>query len=79
MMNTMGDGGGLFLALLGLGFAFWLCIWLPASMAASRGRSVLGWLLLTLMFSPFLTILALLVLGPTVEMALAQHQTKRGA
>lgn len=51
-------------------FLFWISIWVPATMAAERGRSVVGWLLLTLFFSPMITIIALLVLGPTVEKAL---------
>lgn len=51
-------------------FLFWISIWVPATMAAERGRSVFGWLLLTLFFSPMITIIALLVLGPTVEKAL---------
>ncbi len=72
----MGDTtGGFGLLLLGV-FVFWLCLWLPASMAADRGRSVLGWLLLTLMFSPILTIIALLVLGPTVERVLSRRERR---
>lgn len=57
-------------------FLFWISIWVPATMAAERGRSVLGWLLLTLFFSPMITIIALLVLGPTVEKALARLKNK---
>ncbi|THD83169.1 hypothetical protein E7811_11530 [Aliigemmobacter aestuarii] len=63
-------------ALLALAFGFVLYIWLPASMAAHRGRSSLGWVILTLIFSPFITIIALLVLGPTVEKTLARMQRK---
>lgn len=51
-------------------FLFWISIWVPATMAAERGRSVLGWLLMTLFFSPVISIIALLVLGPTVETSL---------
>lgn len=70
------DGTLLLGLLLALAFTFWLYIWLPASMAADRGRSSLGWVFLTIIFSPIITIIALLVLGPTVEMALARMQKK---
>lgn len=70
------DGGGLFVI---FAVVFWFCIWLPASMAASRGRSVVGWLFLTLVFSPVFTILALLVLGPTVRQVLREERRKRAA
>lgn len=70
------DGMAVFGMLLALAFAFWLYIWLPASMAADRGRSSLGWVFLTIICSPVITIVALLVLGPTVEMALARMQKK---
>ncbi|TQD33262.1 hypothetical protein FKW81_14770 [Rhodobacter capsulatus] len=66
-----GTAGGIGVILI-LAFIFWLYIWLPASMAADRGRSSVGWVILTLLFSPFITIIALMVLGPTVEMALAR-------
>lgn len=57
-------------------FLFWISIWVPATMAAERGRSVVGWLLLTLFFSPMITIIALLVLGPTVEKALERMRRR---
>ena len=57
-------------------------IWLPAEMAEERGRSVGGWVLLTFLCSPIFTIVALLVLGPTVEMdvesALEREREKQG-
>jgi hypothetical protein len=68
--------GMAFGVVLALALFFWLYIWLPASMAADRGRSTLGWIILTIIFSPFVTIIALLVLGPTVETALARMQRK---
>lgn len=61
--------GGFVVALVALSFAFWLYIWLPGSMAVYRGRSPVGWVILTLVFSPFISIIALLVLGPTFELA----------
>ncbi len=67
--------GGI-VALLALVFVLWLYIFLPASMATSRGRSALGWVVLTLMFSPIITVIALLVLGPTVETVLARERAK---
>lgn len=69
--------GGFFLVVLAIGF--WFCIWLPASMAASRGRSVVGWLFLTLIFSPVFTVLALLVLGPTVRQVLREERRRARA
>ena len=57
-------------------FLFWISIWVPATMAAERGRSVLGWLLLTLFFSPMVTIIAILVLGPTIEKVLERLNRK---
>lgn len=56
---------------LGLYLVGWLYFWLPASMAEDRGRSAFGWVILTLFLSPVVTIIALLVLGPTVETAVA--------
>ena len=72
-MEGMAGGIGVLLMLV---FAFWIYIWLPASMAADRGRSSVGWVILTILFSPFITISALLVLGPTVEMAIARMRRK---
>ena len=71
LADMAGTAGGIGVILI-LAFIFWLYIWLPASMAADRGRSSVGWVILTLLFSPFITIIALMVLGPTVEMALAR-------
>ncbi len=72
-MDWIAGGVGVVLA---LAFFFWLYIWLPASMAANRGRSSLGWVILTILFSPLITIIALLVLGPTAETAIARMQKK---
>lgn len=69
------DGmAGIVGGLLMLGFVFWLYIWLPASMAEKRGRSAFGWVFLTFIFSPFITIIALLVLGSTFENTLAERR-----
>ncbi|SEL29733.1 hypothetical protein [Pacificibacter marinus] len=63
-------------SLVGIVLFLWLivyvCVLLPMSMAAARGRSRLGWLLLTLLFSPFISIIALMVLGPTAELVIAE-------
>lgn len=72
----MGDAMGGLGLILGLVLVIWLYFGLPASMAAVRGRSVLGWTLLTLMFSPVFTIIALMVLGPTIETVLARRQRR---
>jgi hypothetical protein len=44
-------------------FLIWFFIVLPGQMAAKRNRSVIGWILLSLIFSPFIAIIGLLVLG----------------
>ena len=51
-------------ALLLLWF-FW--VRLPAQMARKRGRSALGWVLLTWMLTPLWTIILLLILGDSDE------------
>ena len=54
-------------ALAVLGFMFWFIVWLlfllPADMARDRNRSPFAWVLISLIFSPFLAILLLIVLG----------------
>ena len=44
---------------------FWVRI--PAQMARSRGRSALGWVLLTWMLTPMWTIILLLIVGDSSE------------
>lgn len=44
---------------------FWVRI--PAQMARSRGRSALGWVLLTWMLTPVWTIILLLIVGDSSE------------
>ena len=46
-----------------LAFAVWIYILLPAEMAGNRGRSKLGWVLISLFFSPVIAVVGLLVLG----------------
>ena len=52
------------LLLFALIFGVWLYIFLPAKMAERRGRSAIGWVLISLIFSPLIAIIALWVLGP---------------
>ncbi|WRH63806.1 MAG: hypothetical protein RSE12_05565 [Fuscovulum sp.] len=57
---------GLFFLIVGLAalyIALWLFILLPARMAEARGRSAIGWVLVSLFFSPILAVLLLWVLG----------------
>ncbi len=42
---------------------FWLVILIPAEMAKHRDRSAIIWVLISLLFSPFLAIFLLWVLG----------------
>ena len=51
-------------ALLFLWF-FW--VRLPAQMARNRGRSALGWVLLTWILSPIWTVILLLIVGDSNE------------
>ena len=57
---------GLFVLIFGLAalyFTLWLFILLPARMAEARGRSALGWVLVSIFFSPILACLLLWLLG----------------
>lgn len=58
-------GEVLLLALAGAVFLLWFAVILPAQMAGARGRSGLFWVLISLIGSPVLAILLLLVLGDT--------------
>ncbi len=53
--------------LIAIGMVFCLAIWiwvvLPADMARKRGRSQVGWVLVSLVGNPFLAIILLLLLG----------------
>ena len=49
--------------LLALYLVIWIYILLPARMAETRGRSALGWVLLSVFFSPLLACLLLWLLG----------------
>ncbi len=53
----------LLFGLVALYFVVWVLILLPARMATSRGRSALVWVLVSLLFSPVLACLLLLLLG----------------
>lgn len=57
---------GLFVLIFGLAalyFTLWIFILLPARMAEARGRSALGWVLVSIFFSPILACLLLWLLG----------------
>ena len=49
--------------LAGLTLVVWVYILLPAEMARNRNRNKLGWVLISLFFSPVIAIIGLLVLG----------------
>ena len=63
----MTEGLILFLGLIGLVVAWLFWIHIPAKMARTRGRSALGWVLLTWILSPLWTIILLLILGDSSE------------
>ncbi|MBO5876908.1 MAG: hypothetical protein J6Q37_04620 [Bacteroidales bacterium] len=50
---------------LAFGYIFWIHI--PAKMARKRGRSALGWVLLTWILQPLWTIILLAVLGDSSD------------
>ena len=52
-------------AILVVLWLFWIHI--PATMARNRGRSALGWVLLTWVLSPLWIIIILLILGDSKE------------
>ncbi|NPD21431.1 hypothetical protein [Alterinioella nitratireducens] len=51
------------IGLAALYVVLWIYILLPAGMATKRGRSAFGWVVLSLIFSPILACLLLLLLG----------------
>ena len=53
----------LIFALVALYLTLWVVILLPARMAEARGRSAFGWVLVSLIFSPFLAVILLWLLG----------------
>ena len=57
------DGLGFVLMMVFLIIAFRFWILLPMSMAGARGRSALGWLFISLAFSPLFAVVMLMVLG----------------
>ena len=48
-----------------IGYIFWIHI--PANMARNRGRSALGWVILTWILQPLWTIVLLAILGDSPE------------
>ena len=55
------------LGLLGLFFVWLFYVRIPAKMARTRGRSALGWVLLTWILSHLWTIILLLIIGDSAE------------
>jgi len=56
-----------FISLALFGLVVWLFIFLPASMAERRNRSIFIWVLISLVGSPLLAVLLLLALGDAPE------------
>ena len=54
---------GFALILVAFAFAVWIGIYVPATMASNRDRSVVLWVILSLLITPILSILLLWVLG----------------
>lgn len=55
------------MALVGLFVLWFFWVRLPAKMARERGRSALGWVLLTWILTPFWSIIILLIAGDSDE------------
>ena len=55
------------MALVGLFVLWFFWVRLPAKMARERGRSALGWVLLTWILSPIWTAILLLIVGDSNE------------
>lgn len=51
-----------------------ILFYIPASMAEKRGRSVLGWFIFSLLFSPLLAIIFLACMGETDKKRLKRIQ-----
>lgn len=60
----------LILTLVALFLVLWFYIILPADMAKKRGRSQLFWVLISIVFTPFVSILALMFLGSRTRQVL---------
>lgn len=56
-----------FALIVGLAIAIFFWIIIPARMARKRGRSEIGWVLLTWCISPLLVYILLAILGDTKE------------
>ena len=54
-------------AIAALVFLWYFWVRLPAKMARNRGRSALGWVLLTWILTPFWSIIILLIAGDSDE------------
>ena len=54
-----------------------LCIYLPAKLAKNRGRSALGWVLLSYIITPFLACILLLIVGNSTEKILRDMQQEK--
>ena len=61
----MDDSAIWIVCIIALGYIFWIHI--PANMARNRGRSALGWVILTWILQPLWTIVLLAILGDSSE------------
>ena len=64
------------MCLIALFFLWLFYIRIPAKMARDRGRSELGWVLLTWVISPLWSIIALLIVGDSNEKIISDLKTK---
>lgn len=63
--------------IVGLSIMFLLWIYLPAKLAKNRGRSALGWVLLSWIITPFLACILLLIVGNSTEKILRDMQQEK--
>ena len=65
-------------ALVSLSFLYIFWIHIPAKMARNRGRSALGWVLLTWILQPLWTIILLAILGDSSDKIREDIRNERG-
>lgn len=63
--------------IVGLSIMFLLWIYLPAKLAKNRGRSALGWVLLSYITTPFLACILLLIVGNSTGKILRDMQQEK--
>ena len=69
--------GSIAIIIIGVILHILLFIYLPAKLAKNRGRSALGWVLLSYIITPFLACILLLIVGNSTEKILRDMQQEK--